>query len=225
MAGRTTSKIVLGLLIAVVIGTLLAACHSSVAYGDFVDQSLITGDPCEPPCWYGIEPGIEESEAYEILQDISFVDSDTIEFVTHDSIYHWRYSEPFSDSGGALIIENEKVVSIHYGLPCDLTLAEVIETYDVPSWLHINIYRQSGGPKALVTIAWPRNGFHVQFSEKVDRYSTGAEIYPDTLIELVTYFEPYDGSMETLVEDAGADWGQYEQFYYEWTGYGHIDFK
>jgi hypothetical protein len=45
-----------------------------------VDKSLITGDPCSPPCWHQLVPGEStEEEALEILQDLPFVDENTIE--------------------------------------------------------------------------------------------------------------------------------------------------
>jgi hypothetical protein len=49
-----------------------------------IDQSLLTGTPCSPPCWYGLQPGKStEAQARSRLKDISFVDPASI--VTSES--------------------------------------------------------------------------------------------------------------------------------------------
>ena len=45
----------------------------------FIDQSLQSGYPCCPPCWYGIEAGESDiDETKETLKSLSFLNSDSI---------------------------------------------------------------------------------------------------------------------------------------------------
>jgi hypothetical protein len=44
-----------------------------------IDETLITGEPCLPPCWHGIEVGITtKEEAIQIASNLSFVDKDSL---------------------------------------------------------------------------------------------------------------------------------------------------
>lgn len=48
--------------------------------GADVDRSFLTTEPCEPPCWYGIEPGSagEKEELIDALSKLPFILEDTI---------------------------------------------------------------------------------------------------------------------------------------------------
>jgi hypothetical protein len=59
---------------------LVRGCESTSKPVDLelVDQSFVTGQTCEAPCWYGLEPGISnESEVMDVLKKQLFVDQNS----------------------------------------------------------------------------------------------------------------------------------------------------
>src|SRR5687767_4448210 len=69
--------------------TVLSACRAHCSfeepievYGELsevVDRSLLTQQPCSPPCWNGIIPGrTTNSEAVSILESLDFIDKESI---------------------------------------------------------------------------------------------------------------------------------------------------
>lgn len=98
---------------------------------DSVDKSLLTGEPCAPPCWYGLVPG--ESSADEVvstLKSLPFVDGDSIieDFIT------WKSSVMNTDDYvGYIRIEENKVELLSIELEYDLTLQELIDVLGEPA--------------------------------------------------------------------------------------------
>jgi len=63
---------------AVTVGVTLVSC-SSRGSALPMDRSFLTGDPCEPPCWHGLEPGVSTADnAYAVLERLPFVESDSL---------------------------------------------------------------------------------------------------------------------------------------------------
>ncbi len=106
---------------------LLSGCAESVidlrVQPAVQDETLITGEPCLPPCWYGIIP--EETsirDAVQILTTIPFVDPKSVKETTRDLYKNtdksilWNY-QGTSDFGGDLSIKNDSTAkrSFHHG--------------------------------------------------------------------------------------------------------------
>ncbi|NIO00126.1 MAG: hypothetical protein GTN93_33480, partial [Anaerolineae bacterium] len=58
---------------------LLLAASAGCRHSAPVDTSLLSGDPCEPPCWQGLVPGVStEEEVNEFIQTSELVDRSTL---------------------------------------------------------------------------------------------------------------------------------------------------
>jgi hypothetical protein len=45
---------------------------------EYIDHSLLTGEPCSPPCWNGLIPGqSSEEEVRSIVESLSFIDPES----------------------------------------------------------------------------------------------------------------------------------------------------
>jgi hypothetical protein len=225
MAGRTTSKIVLGLLIAVVVGSLLAACqpdpYPSAEYDEFIDRSLITGDPCEPPCWYGIEPGDSEEDTIPKLEGIPFVDTSSIE-IREDSII-WKDTIPAEKGGGYLELRQGQVEYVSCQLQYLLTMEEVIDVYGEPHGTSVNATRGAGGRWITVLcIYWPQQGFEALIFFELE-HNESAFILADTVIERIGYYEKQD-TVEMVFQDLMPEVSleRAMQNYFQWKGYGPV---
>ena len=54
-----------------------------------VDTSLLTGDPCEPPCWQGLTPGESTKEDVEkALPNLAFIDQQSVKW--DNDPYGWN---------------------------------------------------------------------------------------------------------------------------------------
>ena len=92
---------------------------------ELVDRSLITGEPCGPPCWQGIIPGeTTEEETMTILHELPFVDGGA----THvqGNRIHW-HSDIEGWPGGTIGIGDDGIVDwVGYGRPYYLELQDLL---------------------------------------------------------------------------------------------------
>jgi hypothetical protein len=196
-----------------------------------VDRSLLTGDPCEPPCWQGLTPRIStEAEVDEFLRTSELVAQPTI---------HWGYlyngaGEPVAlqaswRSAGYTVgefylnsasVDDGLLRSIEIHLDYDATLEEVLERYGLP----YKLWSRPAGthdPFALVNLYYPECGLSVQ----VEVLRHDAELRPDSPVTEVCYFAPV--TRERFLDEAyelGIPMtGDLENWLWDWQGYGPVD--
>lgn len=184
-----------------------------------IDKSLITGEPCPPPCWQGITPGqTNYLDTYGILSQLEFIDQDSMSN-TSDAYLSWHSS--FTDTEkapiGSINFNEDGIVSriAIWQLEYPLSLQELFEIVGEPEAVTFFL---SGGnfPECYHTIfIWPTDGLEVALppippSELPDSppYITG-----DELIMEVRYFEPMDG----INQYTEASYRDLE--YQAWEGY------
>jgi hypothetical protein len=201
----------------------------SIAF-ELVDRSLITGEPCGPPCWQGIIPGeTTESEAMAILRTLFFVDGDTIR-VQGNTIY-W-YSDIENWPGGGIEIGGNRTVDwVDYGLPYYLELQALIDARGEPEAFVFQTMLTGDGWYAgdfSFELFWPEDGFSVYVYAHTEDPQMICEVSPFTPempVYAVRYFEPVS-SVEAHAELTGQTWLQSlieEGYYHEWNGYQPID--
>lgn len=158
----------------------------------FQDTSLLTQEPCGPPCWYGIVPGHTSGyEARRILNTIPFVETgsireDTSLVANGQSVLEWRYKGAILEHHGGIIYIQDHVVSgIIVGLPRCLRLDAVIERVGEPTLVRAEVDGET-------TNAWfkfyYRKGLmlHGRYPQE-ERHR--ARISPDTCINEADYFQ------------------------------------
>jgi hypothetical protein len=108
-----------------------------------VDRSLLTGNPCGPPCWYGINPGeSSEAESLNILEQIAFIDSTSI-ILNQASWIDGRTATlatfncitPISRRCGTLTFVDELLVEISIPLLYELTFNQAVSELGPPDYL------------------------------------------------------------------------------------------
>lgn len=131
----------------------LAACQANI-FGyeptitpmsipvDLQDRSWLTGDPCSPPCWYGLLLDVStEEEVVSVLESLPFVSS---KYVKKNSV---GYGDALTDElYNAIRLQAKKInnINIHitvgkgvlkqidFGLNYKITIGEVVEQIGVP---------------------------------------------------------------------------------------------
>ncbi len=108
------------------------------------DRSLLTDEPCAPPCWYGLVPDVStEAEVISTLQTLPFVDASTITvtqeinpFQNFDRILRFgcQYPRGPGQCGTATFSGNKlKTLGISFLIP--VTLETVVERRGPPEYV------------------------------------------------------------------------------------------
>ena len=118
------------------------------------DQSLLTGEPCEAPCWRGIVPG-ETSwrDALAILEDEPDLDAPQIQ----DDEASGAIVAEFQQAGGAPCCQmfsetGEKVDILFMRLAPTTTLGELIDRWGEPSYLVGSPFSEN---QAIMNLIYP----------------------------------------------------------------------
>jgi len=196
-----------------------------------VDTSLLTGEPCEPPCWQGLTPGVStEEEVREFVRTSELVDQselyirerteDTGE-VVGVSVHWWsRANTPRvpTQFGNNVITRDGVVEEITVFLDSDVTLADLLERYGEPhrwsvTWVSIEM------PDLDVTLYYPNHGFRAQLILPAD----DRLLRPESIVHLVRYHVvvPPENFLE-LGPEAGYFNAYEADSLRDWEGYGIV---
>jgi len=214
------AALVVGLL---VLGTSLASCDVRGP----LDMSLLTGRPCEPPCWQGLIPGVSTKEEVE-----DFIA--TSEYVDRDSVYRersWGADAIWWESAAwwttnpepnAFVLDRDTLIVVRIQLDYELTLESLLETYGPPQklWAH---WRGWGRADILVNLYYPTLGLIPQLV--VEPSDGEHELQPHSKVIRVWYYPRT--SLEGLV-DLGESIPLPPREYVDtdlddWSGYGPIE--
>lgn len=167
------------------------------------DTSLITGNPCEAPCWEELTPGetVWGLAQEKITGDYVEVDSDSnrrtgeawIEFSFGDGLKCCRI----------YTADGQVLSSILLLLAPEITLSDVIERYGEPTYLTA---QSETSDQAYLALVYPEIPMIIYaFAETI----TDSQISPDTeIIGLVYLSGPEMGKLLST------------QSLYDWDGYG-----
>jgi hypothetical protein len=188
---------------------------------DLVDISLISQEPCAPPCWQGITPGVStHDEAEAILQGMEVVDQESYyPHNTPDRLQVWwgtilpeerEYVHSLSsDSSG--IVEGIYITQMWV----EITLDELIQIYGEPDGLVTNI---SGLPDVGpicrdISVLWVDHGLKVSLASIKADDTTTPLATSASLVYGAKYFQPAS-SLEEYREQAGP---YFEESFTEWA--------
>ena len=194
-----------------------------------LDMSLLTGDPCVPPCWQGLTPGESTlQEVNEFVRTSGFVNPQTL---FRSGVYrggervglsiewgsaagHGRGYNDFIVDGGVL-----KHIAIYPDY--DLTLERLFERYSPPEKYVANL----SGPEILyveVTLFYPTHGFTAYLVLRPDD-----TLQPESKVQSVWYFRaaPLERFLELRWQAGHVSSTPEEslQYLHDWQGYGAIE--
>jgi hypothetical protein len=208
---------------------LLGASLVSCALGGPVDRSLLSGDPCEPPCWQGLVPGFSTAQEVEDVLAAS-------EYVKQDSVQRerwggfrtiwWESTASWASGSGrnAAVIKGEMLQVLMLCLDYELALEDIVGRYGTPEKLWA-ARTSLGGVEVAVRLYYPGEGL---IPTLVLQPTNGYyELEPGSKVTAVRYFAPT--SLEGLI-----DFGESIPFppreyvdtdLADWQGYGPIDVR
>lgn len=232
MAGKVYSKLSIPSLL--LINILLSACIESTCYLKYpdmvsgeleklVDKSLLTGEPCEPPCWYNITPGItSDNEALDIVSELDFINSDTIDLQrgSRGGVIVWQtiFSENQITNGNIAFDQKGIVYSVIVVLSYHITLKELIEVIGDPDGIMTRPHIQYNGSVHCmnVYVVWLDQGLAATAACLPISEEPLSLVEPHLLIRQVSYF-PSASTMDEYITFHGGPTPQDK--FIEWEGF------
>jgi hypothetical protein len=117
---------------------------------DIQDGGLITGESCQPPCFWGITPGSSNED--DTLRTIN----------TNYVFFNCKLLDDTKQAGNrsiscmsvSLIIEDGVTSGLSFYPTVDITVAQIIKKYQEPSAVSIDIVSFTDKPPRVVMILW-----------------------------------------------------------------------
>jgi len=217
--------------VALVAAWVAAACVSCGEPSP-LDTSLLTGEPCEPPCWQGLTPGEStEEDVAEFIRATRFVDTRTIYRgrltrrgeVVGVSI-QWSSTAGVGGRSNSFHIEGGVLKDIIISPDYDLTLQRLFERYGPPETYRA-ILQGFERQWVDVILFYPTHGFTVYLALRPDDPTLG----PDSKVQSVWYFRA--APLERFIElgweagHLGTAPSEWPEFLRDWQGYGRVELR
>jgi hypothetical protein len=197
-----------------------------------LDTSLLTGEPCEPPCWQGLTPGEStEEDVAEFMRATRFVDTRSVRRSSYTRltrggeevagvIIYWRSTAGLSTCN-RFSIEEGVLKYITICPDSGVTLGRLIDRYGPPEKYRA-ILQGFERRWVDVTLFYPTHGFTVYFMLSPDDMT----LEPESQVAEVWYFQaaPLERFLELRYEagSGGPTPGKLLELLRDWQGYGPI---
>jgi len=198
-----------------------------------LDMSLLTGEPCEPPCWQGLTPGEStEEDVAEFMRTTRFVDARTVRRSSYTRvtrggeevagvIVHWCGSSGLGTCSDFSIEEGVLKYIRMWPYP-GVTLGGLIDRYGPPEKYRA-ILQGFERRWVDVTLFYPTHGFTTYLVLDYD----DATPQPQTRVTSVWYLRaaPLERFLELRYEagSGGPTPGKLLELLRDWQGYGPVE--
>lgn len=176
----------------------------------------LAGEPCAPPCWENVQPGITRSEEVgDLLKAVPSIDQTSLQVMKNPDIgfggVAWKFSTtaPYWEGTISYFGDDDSVSTIKLIIP-DLCLNEIIHTYGEPTYLlSPEAYKDLG----VVNLLWRDQGFTYQAETKKPMVPITGDICDGMLNQF---------SVGTPLEKIPSIYlmGGLDDSVIPWTGYG-----
>lgn len=174
----------------------------------FMDKSILTGEPCEAPCWYGLE--IDEStmpEAEAVIPTLSFIEpgnyseapwsywDQTREELILSKLLQFKCKHPKNNNCVSLEFVGGELKSIQLYPNYYLSFQEVVERFGPPKYVQLFPIRGKS-KKCDITLEWTDIYIEI-YSRAVGEedclmVKEGQGVPPDLPVDEISYGSPDD---------------------------------
>jgi hypothetical protein len=153
------------------------------------DRALLTGLPCDTPCWQNITPGITtHTQALAILENSPYILGGSIkQSGTQEQggcLWEWRLPGRRQQPG--LTWKNEVVNEISLGLTYQISVEQVVSKYGLPEALDITQGGVPEHPYWIIFLFYPKIGLQVTAYTSEGNDS----LEPSTNVGTVEFYTP-----------------------------------
>lgn len=154
MLSRSATKVIIqGLCYSLLVLGLVSGCRTRPE----LDTSLLTGDPCAPPCWHNITPGVsDEDNVRSQLENSPFVKKSTLHYTLTEEagipLVRFSWQAPGRDyiylqNGRVwqmerynyIYLREGKVLRIEISLHGRVRLGEIVDKYGPPESIYASV--------------------------------------------------------------------------------------
>jgi hypothetical protein len=224
-------KIKLTLFIKLLIFTVVIAltgCSSRISTPDktpMVDQSFLTGEICDPPCWHGLEINNSTKEdALSTLNQLPFIDASSIgEYETYlfnngplASEIAYKCAKSNKYPCGILTFYDGKLIKNLITVNFELTLEGAVKRLGTPD--HLIYFWPNPYGSCEITVSWIKRGTSITLYDKknyneCESIIDGNGVSPNILVDAILYTSP-EFLDENYVKNPGTCCTTIE-----WTGF------
>lgn len=209
---------------------LVTAICGGCAVAPPVGMSLLTGEPCEPPCWQGLTPGESTQEQVaEFIRVSGLVDPQSLYpgRLSRDGqrvgvSMQWRSRAVGGRGTNSFTIEDGILKGIIIYPDYDITLDSLLERYGPPEKVAVGITGVHI-PSVGVTMFYPTQGFTAYLELAIH----DAWLRPESTLHMVWYFRaaPLERFLELRCESGygGCPPEKSLESLRDWPGYGMIE--
>ncbi len=188
-----------------------------------IDTSILTGVPCQAPCWYGLVPGRStKAEALAIVQSLPFIDpkalseepyrywDTTKEGQVPGTLVRFRCKRPGVASCVVLVVVNDVVKQILLSAPPSLTVRDVVAHLGPPEFVSASRIAPEDAGTCDVGLIWKERAVTAEAGRgPCADISSGKPINPDRVVT---------GLLYTSAEDAVIRNAPEQGPYFPWPG-------
>jgi hypothetical protein len=170
------------------------------------DPSTVLTSPCDPPCWYGIQPGQMTSlPVLSILMELPWVSGISermSNWPVRDELVHlhWSFSRPAPDAYGFAYFDDDVCTAVSILAHGSLTIAGAFGRFGQPELMWMHTEKVDAREWIEITLLYPADGIVIEVD--VDLPAGGAgeyvEVLDKTPVWRVTYFDP--GRLQDLLD-------------------------
>jgi hypothetical protein len=193
-------------------------------------MSILTGQPCEPPCWYGITPGVtKRDEAKDLLQKNPYVRSGTLKEYSESGSTTWTGATS-ADGFNELYVSGNVARLLSLTTTFSLTLKQIVDRYGAPEKVlaFYAMFTEDMTRSFQANLYYSSRGLILSFHTQVPTVRGRFLILADILVDTVHYLpkghlsEQFRAAQEFLpANEVGEDAQSRLQ---DWHGFGTYDF-
>ncbi len=199
----------------------LGGCERIVSTREptLADRSFVTGRPCAPPCWYGLEVDKStEKDVDDKLRELPFVDQAAIE---KSSVVIFDYSDvtqvdygcvdPKGKYCGYIFLAEGVIKQINLDIYYELSLQTVVNQLGTPTAVSCT-QSPHGKHPSILYVDWLDRDISVKIDGNpalCDDLNRGAALAPDLQVIVISYSS----------KDIIAPWGCYLRDCLAWPGF------
>ncbi len=186
----------------------LATTITPTLSSQHMDRSILTGDPCQAPCWYGLELGKStKSDVIRTIENLTFLDpenistrassywDDTVGNVNSTRMNVGRIIKEYGNCVGFNFVDDEiKTISIIPNYP--LSFKELVDSIGKPDYVQV-FYLQNNVKDCDVTLEWTKRGIEdydrsagLENQEYCTSVIEGKGVYSNLYVDTIVYCLP-----------------------------------
>jgi hypothetical protein len=191
---------------------------------------ILSSTECDPPCWYGIQPGqTNSSQVYATLAHVDGVNKDSVMgyYDRYDKLIYiyWYFQRPTEDNGGYIYFDQNRVTAIRILTVNSLKLADLFEKLGQPEKYWTEVGYGEDREYLEVVLLYPTKGYLADVVIDIEDGANQVEIQDTTPVFQVTYFAPemFQELLGTrvLIDKPSTRIATFQT----WSGFGTIAFE